>query len=179
MNPYAPSGMIPQRRLKTKVAYYAIASYLTYACVVVYNLGGPSKAFFQYSESPIGWVVEACLMLVASGSAGFVGTYWLVNAISENSITVSRAIGGIAFGASFVTSQPYFLLPFFSGLLKPIEQTPFGAIARIYATMFTQPYIMIPTIVVSGIFAWSMERLWRSYIVKNKCDEPRIAPKLR
>jgi hypothetical protein len=179
MNPYSPSAMINQQRAKAKVFYFAITSFLTYANVVVYNLGGPSRAFTQYSESPIGFVVEACLILVASGSAGLIGAHWLGTEISENAVTLSRAIGGIAFTASFVTSQPFFLLPFFAGLLTPLERTPFNAIARFYATMFTQPYIMITTIIVSGIFAWCVERLWRSHISKSNWDELGIAPKLR
>ncbi len=178
MNPYAPSTIIQLPRVKTKLAFFAIAAYLAYASMVVCNLGGLSNAFSMYSKAPIGLVVETCLILLASGSAGLVSAYWLGSGISENAVALSRAIGGFAFGVASVTSQPYVLLPFFAGLLTPLERTPFGAIAQFYATIFTQPYILIPTFIVSVILAWTVERLWRSYIPKNKCDEPNDAAEL-
>jgi hypothetical protein len=164
MNPYAVSTVIHQPRVKTKLAYFAIAAYLVYASVVIFNLGGPSKAFSQYSRSPIGLVIEACLLLAVSGFAAWLGSFWLDSNISKRSATISRTIGGIAFGTSLVTSQRYLFFPYFSGLLTPLEKTPLDAIARLYAIIFSQPYIIMPTIILSGVVSWAVERLWRRFL---------------
>ncbi len=87
---------------------------------------------------------------------------------SEKAVAVSRAMGGIALGLGLVTFQPYVLHHSLLACFTPLERTSFGAIARLYATIFTQPYILIPTIIISGILAWAVERLCRNPTLENQ-----------